>query len=69
MLNKSKCLQKCSTIWWEDSPDMTVLNINCSPKSPCIPSYIVGKYDRPENVNTDIYQLIALQIQTQIFVN
>ena len=29
------------------SPDMTVLNINCSSKSPRIPCYVVGKYDRP----------------------
>ena len=29
------------------SPDMTVLNINCSSKSPCVPCYVVGKYDRP----------------------
>ena len=26
---------------------MTVLNINCSTKSSCIPCYVVGKYDRP----------------------
>ena len=26
---------------------MTVLNINCSPKSPCIPCYVISKYDRP----------------------
>ena len=30
------------------TPDMTVLNINCGPKSSCIPSDVVGKDDGPE---------------------
>ena len=28
-----------------------MFNINCSPKSPCIPCYVVCKYDRPAREN------------------
>ena len=44
------------------TPDMTVLNINCGPKSSCIPSDVVGKDDRPEKryINHDLLFSVTL---------
>ena len=36
---------------------MTVLDINCGPKSSCIPSDVVGKDDRPEKAISSMHLL------------